>query len=199
MPDLVRHRRWEPLPALPDPPTPPGGGGGSSPYPLHDDARPHPQPENEGAFNDEEIEAAVAFLQELPDPWEVGEDDARKVTPKLLAQMRRKEWPAFPETDHKALTACLTANPGGMNNPVSILENKRIPNLPAYRRAAGRGARRDPKPAEGMCARHPNWPEGDCMSCQNEERARRKRPRSEPAPVDGAGLLARLRAGLPAE
>jgi hypothetical protein len=181
------------------PPLPPGGGGGSSPYPLHDDARPHPQPDEEAAFSDEEIAAAVAFLQELPDPWEVGEDDARRIIPKLLAQMRRKEWPAFPETDHKALTACLTANPGGINNHVSILETKRIPNLPAYSRAAGRSRRRDAKPAEGMCARHPNWPEDDCMSCQNEERARRQRPRSKPAPVDGAGLLARLRANQPAE
>ncbi|WP_448334005.1 hypothetical protein [Streptomyces sp. DSM 41534] len=180
----------------PIPPLPPGGGGGSSPYPLHDEAQPQPEGK---AFSAEEIAAAAGLLQELPDPWVIGEDDARRIAPKLLTQMRRKEWPTLPKTDHKALTACLTANPGGINNHVSILENKRIPNLPAYRRAAGRSRRSAAQPAEGMCARHPNWPEDDCMSCQTEERARRKRPRSEPATVDGAGLLARLRAGLPAE
>lgn len=46
-----------------------------------------------------------------------------------------------------------------------------------------------------MCARHPAFKDGDCSPCRKEERARREK--SEPGPVDGAGLLARLRAAQP--
>jgi hypothetical protein len=48
-----------------------------------------------------------------------------------------------------------------------------------------------------MCAQHPAFVEGDCLRCRLADRER-QRPASEPAPVDGAGLLARLRTGQPA-
>jgi hypothetical protein len=48
---------------------------------------------------------------------------------------------------------------------------------------------------EPMCSRHPAFKDGDCSPCRKDERA--KREKSEPGPVDGAGLLARLRAAQP--
>ncbi|MEF2529983.1 hypothetical protein [Streptomyces sp. CS62] len=49
-----------------------------------------------------------------------------------------------------------------------------------------------------MCERHPAFEEGDCSPCRLAERERRRRQGSEPASVNGADLLARLRAGQPA-
>ncbi|MFB7584615.1 hypothetical protein [Streptomyces hydrogenans] len=49
-----------------------------------------------------------------------------------------------------------------------------------------------------MCAQHPAFVEGDCPRCRLAERERQQRQASEPASIDGAGLLARLRAGQPA-
>ncbi|MFD7398084.1 hypothetical protein ACFV60_23960 [Streptomyces virginiae] len=57
-----------------------------------------------------------------------------------------------------------------------------------------------PKQRSGpaMCERHPAFEEGDCAPCRLAERERRQRQGSEPAAVNGADLLARLRAGQPA-
>jgi hypothetical protein len=58
-----------------------------------------------------------------------------------------------------------------------------------------------PRPAPAgpaKCGQHPTFPEGDCPRCRLDERERQQRSSSEPAAVDGAGLLARLRAGQPA-
>ncbi|WP_154686147.1 hypothetical protein [Streptomyces himastatinicus] len=179
------------------PPLPPGGGTTPPPTPSTDGARQHPpQTEEEGVFDQKDLDAAVAFLQSLPDPWFVGDKDAAHIAPELLAQMARKEWPCIHEVDHSLLASCLATNPGGANNLVSILRAKRIPNLRAYSRAAARraaGGRTKPEP--GMCARHPNFREDDCSPCRIAERERLQRGKSDPGPVDGPGLLARLRAG----
>ncbi|MGW8730587.1 hypothetical protein ACWGNF_31675 [Streptomyces sp. NPDC055808] len=53
-------------------------------------------------------------------------------------------------------------------------------------------------PRPEMCAHHPAFPADDCPQCRLAERERQQRGGSEPAAVDGAGLLARLRAGQPA-
>lgn len=45
------------------------------------------------------------------------------------------------------------------------------------------------------CERHPAYAEGDCPPCVRAERERKQRGKSDPGSVDGAGLLARLRAG----
>ncbi|MFH8620125.1 helix-turn-helix domain-containing protein [Streptomyces sp. NPDC017979] len=45
------------------------------------------------------------------------------------------------------------------------------------------------------CERHPAYGEGDCPPCVMAERERQRRGKSAPASVDGARLLARLRAG----
>ncbi|MGW7460947.1 hypothetical protein [Streptomyces sp. NPDC054797] len=57
-----------------------------------------------------------------------------------------------------------------------------------------------PKQRSGpaMCERHPAFEEGDCSPCRLAERERQQRQGSEPASVNGADLLARLRAGQPA-
>ena len=57
---------------------------------------------------------------------------------------------------------------------------------------------RSGRPAAEMCEHHPTFEAEDCLRCAADERDRRQRAASEPAPVDGAGLLARLRAGQPA-
>ncbi|AWZ07708.1 MULTISPECIES: hypothetical protein [unclassified Streptomyces] len=57
-----------------------------------------------------------------------------------------------------------------------------------------------PKQRSGppMCERHPAFEEGDCSPCRLAERERRQRQASGPESVNGADLLARLRAGQPA-
>ncbi|MCA1222189.1 hypothetical protein [Streptomyces sp. 8L] len=50
--------------------------------------------------------------------------------------------------------------------------------------------------AAGQCPRHPAFVEGDCTRCRLEEMSRQQRGRSEPGPLDGLGLLARVRAGM---
>ncbi|MFE3606237.1 hypothetical protein [Streptomyces goshikiensis] len=58
--------------------------------------------------------------------------------------------------------------------------------------AVSRAAR---KASPTACERHPAFEAGDCLRCAAEERERQQRQQSAPAAVDGAGLLARLRAG----
>ncbi|MER8003053.1 hypothetical protein [Streptomyces sp. NPDC095613] len=177
------------------PPFPPGGGTTPPPNPLThpDGAGSLPsQTEEGGVFDENDLEAAAAFLQQMPDPWVIGERDAREMAPELLASMQGKGWPRFADVDAKSLTSCLTVNPGGANNLPSILRRKRIPNLPAYSRVAARAARRSNAPEEGMCARHPGYAEDDCSACRKAEMERTRRPAAEPGPVDGLGLLASL-------
>lgn len=178
------------------PPHPPGGGGTTPPpNPLThtEDAQQHPsQTEEGGVFDQKDLEAATAFLQQLPDPWVVGEKDARDMAPELLASMERKGWPQFADVDQKTLASCLATNHGGANNLPSILRRKRIPNLPAFSRVAARAASRSNTPVEGMCVRHPGFREDDCSPCRKAEMDRSQRGPSDLAPVDGAALLASL-------
>ncbi|GGZ83901.1 hypothetical protein [Streptomyces rubiginosohelvolus] len=53
-------------------------------------------------------------------------------------------------------------------------------------------------PRPEMCGHHPAFPADDCPQCRLAERERQQRSGSEPAAVDGVGLLERLRAGQPA-
>ncbi|MET9932377.1 MULTISPECIES: hypothetical protein [unclassified Streptomyces] len=53
------------------------------------------------------------------------------------------------------------------------------------------------KTSPTACERHPAFEAGDCLRCAAEERERQHRQPSAPATIDGAGLLARLRAGQP--
>lgn len=56
---------------------------------------------------------------------------------------------------------------------------------------------RSGRPALEMCKHHPAFEAGDCPQCRLAERERQQRGPSEPGSIDGAGLLARLRAGQP--
>jgi hypothetical protein len=187
-------RNASPVPGAPPHPL---GGGGTTPPPnplTHTDgAQQHPsQPEEGGVFDQKDLEAATAFLQQLPDPWVIGEKDARQMAPELLASMESKGWPQFADVDQKTLASCLATNHGGANNLPSILRRKRIPNLPAFSRVASRAAARSNTPAEGMCERHPGFRVDDCSPCRKAEMGRSQRGASDLAPVDGAALLASL-------
>ncbi|WP_144317011.1 hypothetical protein [Streptomyces sp. sk226] len=133
------------------PPLPPGGGKTSSPYPLTEGARPHPEEEEEEgvSYETEELDAAADILEALPDPWIVGAKDAADMAPSLLASMAKHGWPSILTVNRNALVASLAINPGGMNNPVSVLRHRRIPNLPKYSRVAARIAKDAVRPAEG--------------------------------------------------
>lgn len=61
-------------------------------------------------------------------------------------------------------------------------------NPPAVAKAAR-------KASPSACERHPAFEAQDCLRCAAEERDRLRREQNDPAGVDGAGLLARLRAG----
>ncbi|MFJ8856723.1 helix-turn-helix domain-containing protein [Streptomyces sp. NPDC102437] len=54
------------------------------------------------------------------------------------------------------------------------------------------------RPQRAMCERHPAFAADDCARCRRAEMDRQQRGASEPGPVDGMGLLARVRAGMPA-
>lgn len=185
-------RNASPVPGAP--PHPLGGGTTPPPNPLTntDGAQQQPSQTEEGVFDQKDLEAATAFLQQLPDPWVVGEKDARDMAPELLASMERKGWPQFGEVDQKTLASCLATNHGGANNLPSILRRKRVPNLPAFSRVAARATSRSNTPVEGMCARHPGFREDDCSPCRKADMERTQRGASDLTPVDGAALLASL-------
>ncbi|MFJ8856648.1 hypothetical protein [Streptomyces sp. NPDC102437] len=56
-------------------------------------------------------------------------------------------------------------------------------------------ARPEQRPGREMCERHPAFAADDCSPCRRAEMDRQQRGASEPGPVDGMGLLARVRAG----
>jgi hypothetical protein len=143
-------RNASPVPG--SPPHPLGGGTTPPPNPLTHAEGPEEhlsQTEGEGeVFDQKDIEAAAAFLQQLPDPWLIGQKDAIDMAPELLAQMQLKQWPCIHTVNRKQLTDCLATNPGGANNLPSILRRRRIPNLPAYNRVADRADARRAVPKQ---------------------------------------------------
>lgn len=103
-------------------------------------------------FDQKDLEAAAAFLQQLPDPWVVGEKDAIDMAPGLLEQMHLKGWPSIHAVNRKQLESCLATNSGGGNNLPMILRRRRIPNLPAYSRVADRAQARTSVPKQMVAA-----------------------------------------------
>jgi hypothetical protein len=141
-PPIPAGQNASPVPG--SPPHPLGGGTTPPPNPLThtDGAQQHPSQTEEGeVFDQKDIEAATSFLQQMPDPWVIGQKDATDMAPELLEQMRLKEWPSIHTVNRKQLESCLATNPGGANNLPSILRRRRIPNLPHYSRVADRAAR----------------------------------------------------------
>ncbi|MEU0852530.1 hypothetical protein ABZ387_31880 [Streptomyces flaveolus] len=177
------------------PPHPPEEVETSSPSPLTGSAGSLPsQREEEAAeFSPEDIAAAERFLQTLRKPWALGLASARKCAPLLLREMQGLGWPPIHEVDHDVLERDILRNTEGAKSPAHILP-KWIKDLRLYSVVTKQG-RSGPGRAAGMCDRHPNFPEGDCSPCRLEERRRDQRKGSGLAPVNGAELLARLRAG----
>jgi hypothetical protein len=174
----------------------------SSPYPLTRTKSGVPSPrEGEEEFPLEDIQAAERLLQTLKKPWHAGRSTAQKAAPHLLAVMRDQGWPAIrklSDHDRQLLERELTKNPEGVTRYSQVLP-KRIADLLLYEVVSKPSRSPREEIAEGMCLRHPAFREDDCAPCRAAERDRKQRGNSEPKPVDGAGLLARLRAGLPAD
>lgn len=176
------------------PPHPPGEEDSSSPYPLTDPTGSLPsQRKEEVEFSPEDIAAAERFLQTLRQPWALGLASARKCAPLLLREMQGLGWPSIHEVDRDLLERDILKNTEGAKSPAHILP-KWIKDLRLYSVVAKQG-RPGPDQASQMCARHPNFPKGDCSPCRLEERRRDQRESSGLPPVNGAELLARLRAG----
>ncbi|GAA3268040.1 hypothetical protein [Streptomyces lavendulae] len=114
-----------PIPLTPSPSIPPSGG-----------PRPAATPEGAGRQQeDPDIAAAVAFLQELSEPWAVGRVTAKAYAPTLLEVIAEKGW----HLDEQ-LAVELTKNPNGINSYRSVLRS-RIEDLPrAPQRAAAQAA-----------------------------------------------------------
>ncbi|MGW4551744.1 hypothetical protein ACWEN4_36190 [Streptomyces violaceorubidus] len=176
------------------PPHPPEEVETSSPYPLTGSTGSLPSQREEGAeFSPEDIAAAERFLQTLRKPWALGLASARKCAPLLLLEMQGLGWPSIHEVDRDVLERDILRNTEGAKSPAHILP-KWIKDLRLYAVVAKQGPS-GPGRAAGMCERHPNFRDGDCSPCRLEERRRVQREGSGPAPVNGAELLARLRAG----
>jgi hypothetical protein len=149
----------------------------------------------------EDLQAAERLLQTLKKPWHAGRMTAQKEAPRLLAVMRDQGWPVVRELsdrDRQLLERELTKNPEGVTRYSQVLP-KRIADLLLYEVVSTPGRSARAEVPDGTCLRHPAFREDDCAPCRAAERDRKQRGNSEPKPVDGAGLLARLRAGLPAD
>jgi len=173
----------------------------STPYPLTGTNRTtEPQKEGEeDSFAAEDIQAAERFLQTMAKPWNAGRATARKCAPRLLKAMREQEWPGIRELDaagRKLLEQDITKNPGGVINHAHVLP-RRVDDLSLYSTLTrpGRQPRQTP---QGGCQRHPGFQEDDCPHCYKAEQQRTRRAATEPAPVNGAALLASLQAAAKA-
>lgn len=134
---------------------------------MHTDgARSHPsQTEEEGVFDQKDLDAAAAFLQQLPRPWTVGEKDALEMAPQLLKQMHRKQWPSIHTVNREQLASCLTGNPDGVKTTHAIvLRSRRIPNLKAPSEAATPDGR-SPSGSRERCPDHPARYRVGCIDC----------------------------------
>ncbi|MFE5828991.1 hypothetical protein ACFQ8W_01760 [Streptomyces sp. NPDC056508] len=153
-----------------NPPHPPEEVTTSSPYPLTDTTGHTPAPpEEEGrSFTPEQTTAASQLLQVLPQPWSLGRVKAKNLAPKLLESMTEQGWPellGINDRDRALLVQQLTKNPGRMNNPGSILERDRIPNLPLYEVVAA-SVTPSGATSDGKCPTHPKYRAGrHCIPC----------------------------------
>lgn len=107
------------------PPHPPEEVETSSPYPLTTTAPPAGREEGgSSASNDEQIQAAYDFLQDLPNPWRAGRATARKLAPKLAEAAAEQGWSLDAELVKK-----LTEAPEGIKSYPSVLA-RRVEDLP---------------------------------------------------------------------
>ncbi|TRV71767.1 hypothetical protein FKN01_31270 [Streptomyces sp. 130] len=130
--------------------------------------------------------AALTMLTDLPGT--VPEAAARKLVP-LVRTAVAAGWTMSGLRAHLARLC----DPERVRYAPAVYEKhlRELPAAPATGAAHDVGRTVPP----GMCERHPAYPEGDCSRCRREEMDRLGRGRSEAGPIDGMGLLARVRAG----
>lgn len=120
------------------PPHPPEEVETSSPYPLN--AKMPGAGKEEGgcsASNEEQIQAAYDFLQELPNPWRAGRATARKLAPKLAEAIAEQGWSLDADLVKKLIEA-----PEGIKSYPSVLA-RRVDDLPRRGPSRLTGQRRD--------------------------------------------------------
>jgi hypothetical protein len=141
MADVVKPAKPQVAPCASNgghPPHPPEGVVTPSPYPLTTDPAPEGKEEGEcSASNDEQIQAAYEFLQDLPNPWRAGRETARKLAPKLAETATEQGWVLDAELVKK-----LTEAPDGIKRFPSVLA-KRVADLPRRGRQSVPCQRRD--------------------------------------------------------
>ncbi|GGU11394.1 hypothetical protein [Streptomyces lateritius] len=106
------------------PPHPPEEVETSSPYPLKSADRAKEGEGASSASNDEKLQAAYDFLQELPNPWRAGRATARKLAPKLIEAIAEQGWELDADLAKK-----LTEAPEGIKSYPSVLA-RRVDDLP---------------------------------------------------------------------
>jgi hypothetical protein len=136
--------------------------------------------------SDPEAEATAVFVRSLP--GRLGAKSVAALAP-LVAAAFHAGWPAGEL--HSYLRSRVDVK--RVYSPMSVYR-KHLEDLPE-RAVPGQ---RPGAPAAAMCPRHPAFADGDCPGCHREEQQRLRRDVSESRTDDGAGLLARLRAGQPA-
>lgn len=119
------HGRNREIPgSLAHPPHPPEEVETSSPYPLKASLGAARGEGGSSANNDEQIQAAYDFLQDLPNPWRAGRATARKLAPKLAEAVAEQGWSLDAELVKK-----LTEAPEGIKSYPSVLA-RRVDDLP---------------------------------------------------------------------
>ena len=118
------------------PPHPPEEVETSSPYPLKDATAGREEGEC-SASNEEQIQAAYDFLQELPNPWRAGRATARKLAPKLAEAIAEQGWSLDADLVKK-----LTELPDGIKSYPSVLA-RRVDDLPRRGPSRLAGQRRE--------------------------------------------------------
>jgi hypothetical protein len=97
----------------------------SSPYPLKPPSSDAGREEGgSSASNEEQIQAAYDFLQDLPNPWRAGRATAAKLAPKLVEAISAQGWSLDAELVKK-----LTEAPQGVKSYPSVLA-RRVDDLP---------------------------------------------------------------------
>jgi hypothetical protein len=119
------------------PPHPPEEVETSSPYPLKHSLGAARGEGGSSANNDEQIQAAYDFLQDLPNPWRAGRATARKLAPKLAEAAAEQGWSLDAELVKK-----LTEAPEGIKSYPSVLA-RRVDDLPRRGRSPMPGQRRE--------------------------------------------------------
>jgi hypothetical protein len=119
------------------PPHPPEEVETSSPYPLKSAEPGRGEGESSASNNEDQIQAAYEFLQDLPNPWRAGRATARKLAPKLAEAAAEQGWSLDAELVKK-----LTEMPEGIKSYPSVLA-RRVDDLPRRGPSRVPGQQRD--------------------------------------------------------